>query len=58
MWIKSGRCDSNGCVEVMDQEDAVLVRNSQDPDGPVVEFTAEEWGEFIAGDWRNLRFPE
>jgi len=58
MWIKSRRCDSNGCVEVMDKEDVVLVRNSQDPDGPVVEFTAEEWREFVGGNWRNLRFPE
>jgi len=42
----------------MDKEDVVLVRNSQDPDGPVVEFTAEEWREFVGGNWRNLRFPE
>lgn len=42
----------------MDQEEAVLMRNSQDPDGPVVEFTAEEWNEFLDEGWKNLRFPE
>lgn len=58
MWVKSRRCDSNGCVEVMDREETVLMRNSQDPDGPVVEFTAEEWNEFLDEGWKNLRFPE
>jgi hypothetical protein len=28
---------------------AVQVRNSHDPDGPILEFTAPEWDAFLAG---------
>ena len=48
VWVKSRRCDSNGCVEVaLLDEETVGVRNSQDPDGPVVTFTREQWLEAL-----------
>lgn len=46
-WIRSSHCDSNACVEVADQEDVVLMRNSKDPDGPVLRFTRDQWREFV-----------
>lgn len=41
---------ANNCVEVRFHDDgAVDVRNSKDPQGPAVRFTAEEWSAFRLG---------
>lgn len=46
-WTRPTRCDNSGpnCVEVgvVEGSDVRYVRNSQRPDGPVVEFSAAEW---------------
>lgn len=56
-WVKSSLSFANGnCVEVAFLTDgAVAVRNSRDPDGPVLEFTPDEWSAFIGGA-RNGEF--
>ena len=50
-WIKSSM--SNGatqCVETTSiKEGEILVRNSRDPEGPILAFTKAEWVAFIAG---------
>jgi len=47
-WGKSSYSGHNGnCVEAR-QLDAVQVRDSQDPDGPVVSVTAGAWDRFLA----------
>ena len=44
-WRKSSHSGSNGhCVEVAD---GVQVRDSKDPDGPVLSFTPAAWQAFI-----------
>ena len=50
-WVKSSLSFSNGnCVEVTDLPDGTVgVRNSHDPDGPVLRFTPDEWRAFIGG---------
>jgi len=49
-YVKSTRSLNNGtCVEVGHDGDAVLVRDSKDPDGPVLRFTPAEWTAFLAG---------
>ncbi len=50
-WVKSSLSFANGnCVEVSDLGGgAVGVRNSRDPDSPVLRFTADEWHAFIGG---------
>ena len=50
-WIKSSLSFSNGnCVEVAALPGGgVGVRNSRDPDGPVLRFTPAEWRAFIGG---------
>ena len=50
-WIKSSASSGNGtCVEVASvREDEVLVRNSRDPEGPILSFTKAEWVAFLAG---------
>ena len=49
-WIKSGRSGNGGnCVEVALLGDGVAVRDSKDPDGPVLRFTRAEWAAFTDG---------
>jgi hypothetical protein len=49
VWQKSTRCANNGCVEVAFVDGQVGVRDSKDPDGPALIFTASEWEAFIGG---------
>ena len=48
-WRKSSRSQYNACVEVRFLGGNVPLRNSRDPDGPVLVFTAPEWDAFVAG---------
>lgn len=51
-FVKSSRSGQQGdCVEVgIDLKcDKVLVRDSKNPTGPVLEFTRGEWAAFIGG---------
>jgi uncharacterized protein DUF397 len=48
-WRKSSHSGSNGCVEVAVGDDGIAVRDSKDPSGPVLLFTAPEWRAFLAG---------
>jgi len=51
-WRKATYSTTNGggCVEVATNLPGVVaVRDSKDPAGPVLEFTAEEWLAFISG---------
>jgi len=50
-WFKSSKSGAAGhCVEVAFLENnGVGVRNSRDPQGPAIEYTAAEWDAFLAG---------
>lgn len=49
-WRKSTYSFSNGnCVEVDDGGDGMAVRDSKDPDGPVLAFDSAAWREFVLG---------
>lgn len=50
-WVKSSLSFANGnCVEVADLPDGgVGVRNSRDPEGPMLSFTPDEWRAFLGG---------
>ncbi len=50
-WTKSTRSGTNGgqCVEVRRHDGEIQVRDSKNPDGPVLTFTPGEWAAFIAG---------
>jgi hypothetical protein len=52
IWHKSTYSGANGCVEVAAAEHGelvVLVRDSKNQGGPVLEFTRHEWEAFLAG---------
>ncbi len=49
-WRKSIRSGVNGnCAEVAKLGDAVALRDSKHPTGPVLVFTPAEWEAFISG---------
>lgn len=49
-WRKSVKSQNNGgCVEVADLGDHVALRDSKNPTGPVLVFTAFEWECFVDG---------
>lgn len=47
--ISSFSGSGGSCVAVARGDEKTLVRNSNDPDGPVVAFTEAEWQAFIPG---------
>jgi uncharacterized protein DUF397 len=49
IWRKSSYSSDQGdnCVEVAALPGGVAVRDSQDPDGPVLRFNAGEWRAFL-----------
>jgi hypothetical protein len=49
-WIKSQASNASGdCVEVAWMGDGVAMRDSNNPTGPALRFTADEWVPFISG---------
>ena len=51
VWRKSSRSGpfTDNCVEVAFVDDAIAVRDSKNPTGPVLIFTAGEWDAFVDG---------
>ena len=49
-WRKSAKTQANGqCVEVARVGDLIGVRDSKDPNGPILEFTVQEFEAFLDG---------
>jgi len=49
-WIKASASDSGGnCVQLRRHGDVVEVRDSKDPDGPVLRFTPSELAAWLDG---------
>jgi transcriptional regulator with XRE-family HTH domain len=46
--------DTSNCVEVAEMQHGRAVRDSKDPDGPVLSYTMESWRDFIAGVRQGL----
>ena len=48
-WRKSEFCANSGCVEIAANDGAYFVRDSKDPDGPLLTFDHSEWTAFVSG---------
>ncbi|PTA42614.1 DUF397 domain-containing protein [Micromonospora sp. RP3T] len=51
VWRRSSRSGANdsNCVEVADLSNVSVVRDSKDPDGPVLVFDRGAWSSFVVG---------
>ena len=48
-WLVSRTCESGACIGVARRGESVLIRNTNSPEGLVIEFSTEEWRQFLAG---------
>jgi hypothetical protein len=48
-WRKSSRSHDNGCVEAAFVRGKIALRDSKDPNGPVLVFSTQEWAAFLSG---------
>jgi hypothetical protein len=48
-WRTSSASAGTECVVIAIVDDRVLVRDSKDPVGPILEFTHAEWRAFLVG---------
>jgi hypothetical protein len=48
-WRVARLCDGGACVRVARRGNSVLIGNTNDPEGPVSEFTTDEWRQFLSG---------
>jgi hypothetical protein len=57
-WRRARSCNLGNCVEVATTAGGVAVRDSKNPDGGALLFTASEWQSFIdaakGGEFDNL----
>jgi hypothetical protein len=47
LWRRSRACNPSECVEVAFSQHLILVRDSKDRAGPVLEFSPQAWRDFI-----------
>lgn len=58
VWQRSSACESGACVEVAITDNAVMVRNSANPDDMLATKSHSEWQEFLAAvKDGNFDFP-
>jgi hypothetical protein len=57
-WHKSTWSDDGGCVEIALADDLIGVRDSKNPEGPVLTFNRREWDAFTAGILDGSLTPE
>jgi len=48
-WRVSRTCDNGQCIKVARAGEFVVIGNTTKPEGPVSEFTVDEWRHFLAG---------
>ncbi len=60
-WRKSSFCGTGECVEAARRDGKVVLRDSKVPDGPILEYTFEEFRAFAlgiqAGEFDDLFHP-
>jgi hypothetical protein len=54
-WRKARASGAGGCIEVASMVGGIAVRDSKDPEGPILVYTPTEFGAFLDGA-RNGEF--
>ena len=49
VWRKASFCANGECIEVAELDGMVHMRSSVEPAGPVLHYTADEFGSFLKG---------
>ncbi|WP_438829927.1 DUF397 domain-containing protein [Actinoplanes friuliensis] len=49
VWRKSSRSSSGACVELAPGRNTIMVRDSKDPQGPMLTFGRDTFAAFIVG---------
>jgi hypothetical protein len=57
-WHKSPSSDDQGCVELAYADGLIGVRDSKNPNGPVLTFNRHEWDAFTTGIIDGTLRPE
>src|SRR5882757_8610655 len=48
-WLKAQASGATGCVEIRSTDDKIAMRDSKDPDGPILVYTPTAFSAFLAG---------
>jgi hypothetical protein len=48
-WLRASFCANRECVEVAQRDGEIVLRDSKDPHGHVLRYTADEWRSFVRG---------
>jgi predicted secreted Zn-dependent protease len=48
-WRTALSCDGGACVQVATDQHSILIGNSRQPSGLVLEYTRDEWHQFVEG---------
>jgi hypothetical protein len=56
-WRISSWCNGGSCVAVAIRDDAILVRNTSGPEGPILAFNPAAWRDLIADIKRKPEAP-
>jgi predicted secreted Zn-dependent protease len=48
-WVRASFCGGGECVEVARSDGMILVRDSKQPAGSVLQYSSAEWQAFISG---------
>lgn len=46
-WRRAQRCNGGNCVEVAASGDAIIVRDSKSPHGPILTYGRSQWETFV-----------
>jgi Domain of unknown function (DUF397) len=49
VWTRSLSCTGGNCVQVASVAGMVAIRDSKDPGGPILTYSAQEWTAFTEG---------
>jgi hypothetical protein len=47
VWSRSAGCSDSACVEVCQDQDEILMRDSKSPDQQPLRFSRAEWDDFL-----------